>query len=71
MDIPSHRKTVLPIKGPVIRDASEFMAVHLELNYVNVSNPFQYFTGTRITGTPGTLLRVHSLYGNSWKEEHL
>ena len=29
MDIPPHRKTVLPIKGPVIHVASEFMAAHL------------------------------------------
>ena len=50
MDIPPHRKTVLPIKGPVIHDASEFMAAHLELNYVEVSYQFQYFTGTHITG---------------------
>ena len=71
MDIPPHRKTVLPIKGPVIHDASEFMAAHLELNYVDVSYPFQYFTGSRITGTPGTLLRRHSLYGNSCREECL
>ena len=49
MDIPPHRKTVLPIKGLVIHDASEFMASHLELNYVNVSYQFQYFTGTLIT----------------------
>ena len=71
MDIPPHRKTVLPIKGPVIHDASEFMAVHLELNYVNVSYPFQYFTGAHVTGAPGTLLWVHSLYGNSCREECL
>ena len=49
MDIPPHRKTVLPIKGPVIHDASEFMAAHLELNYVKVSYQFQYFTGAHIT----------------------
>ena len=65
MDIPPHRKTVLPIKGPVIHNASEFMAAHLELNYVNVSYPFQYFTGTHITGAPGTLLQVPSIYRNS------
>ena len=65
MDIPPHRKTVLPIKGPVIHDASEFMAAHLELNYVDVSYPFQYFTGAHITGAPGTLLQVHSFYRNS------
>ena len=65
MDIPPHRKTVLPIKGPVIHDASEFMAAHLELNYVDGSYPFQYFTGARITGTPGTLLQAPSLYRNS------
>ena len=64
MDIPPHRKTVLPIKGPVIHDASEFMAAHLELNYVNVSYPFQYFIGTHITGAPGTLLQVPSIYRN-------
>ena len=40
MDIPPHRDTVLPIKGPVIHDPSEFMAVHLELNYVDVSHKF-------------------------------
>ena len=40
MDIPLHRDTVLPIEGPVIHDASEFMAAHLELNYVNVSHKF-------------------------------
>ena len=34
MDIPPHRNMVVPIKGPVINDASEFMASHLELNYV-------------------------------------
>ena len=71
MDIPPHRKTVLPIRGPVIHDASEFMAAHLELNYVNVSYPFQYLTDARITGAPGTLLRAHSLYSNSCREEHL
>ena len=71
MDIPPHRKTVLPIRGPVIHDASEFMAVHLELNYVNVSYPFQYFTGARITGAPGTFLRAYSLYCNSCREERL
>ena len=65
MDIPPHRKTVLPIKGPVIHDASEFMAAHLELNYVDVSYPFQYFTGARVTSAPGTLLQVPSIYCNS------
>ena len=40
MDILLHRDTVLPIKGPVIHDASEFMAAHLELNYVDVSHKF-------------------------------
>ena len=71
MDIPPHRKTVLPIRGPVIHDASEFMAVHLELNYVDVSYPFQYFTGAYVTGAPGTFLRAHSLYCNSCREERL
>ena len=52
MDIPPHRKTVLPIKGLVIHDATEFMAAHLELNYVDVSYPFQYFTGAHATGAP-------------------
>ena len=64
MDIPPHRKTVLPIKGPVIHDASEFMAAHLELNYVNVSYPFQYFTGAHVTSAPGTLLQAPSIYRN-------
>ena len=40
MDIPLHRDTVLPIKGLVIHNASEFMAAHLELNYVEVSHLF-------------------------------
>ena len=40
MDIPPHRDTVLPIKGLVIHNASEFMAAHLELNYVEVSHQF-------------------------------
>ena len=56
MDISPHRKTVLPIKRPVIHNASEFMAAHLELNYVNVSYPFQYFTGAHITGAPETIV---------------
>ena len=46
MDIPPHQQTVVPIKGPVI----QFMASHLELNYVAVSHHFQYFTGTLLTG---------------------
>ena len=71
MDIPPHRKTVLPIKGLVIHNASEFMAAHLELNYVNVSYLFQYFTGACVTGASGTLLWAHSLYGNSCREECL
>ena len=50
MDIPPHRDTLLPIKGPVIHDASEFMASHLKLNYVEVSHQFQYFTGTLVMG---------------------
>ena len=40
MDIPPHREMVLPIKGPVIHEASEFMSSHLELNYVKVSHHF-------------------------------
>ena len=48
MDIPLHRDTILPIKGQVIHDASEFMAAHLELNYVDVSHKFN-------------ILHVHSL----------
>ena len=34
VDIPPHRKVILPIRGPIIHDASEFMAAHLELNHV-------------------------------------
>ena len=50
MNIPPHIDAVLPIKGPIIHDASEFMAAHLELNYVKVSHQFQYFTGALVTG---------------------
>ena len=47
VDIPPHRKVVLPIRGPIIHDASEFMAAHLELNYVEVSHKYKYFTGIK------------------------
>ena len=40
IDIPPHRKVILPIRGPIIHDASEFMAAHLELNYVEVSENY-------------------------------
>ena len=53
VDIPPHRDAVLPIKGPVIHDASEFMAAHLELNYVKVSHKYKYFTGALVTGALG------------------
>ena len=46
VDIPPHRDTVLP----VIHNASEFMASHLELNYVEVSHQYEYFTDALITG---------------------
>ena len=49
IDIPPHRDTILPIKGPVIHDASEFMAAYLELNYVDVSHKFN-------------ILHTHSLW---------
>ena len=53
VDIPPHRDSVLPIKGPIIHDASEFMAAHLELNYVKVSQKYKYFTGALVTGALG------------------
>ena len=53
VDIPPDRDAVLPIKGPIIHDASEFMAAHLELNYVKVSHKLKYFTGTLVTGGLG------------------
>ena len=62
IDIPPHRKTVQPIKGPVIHDASEFMSSHLELNYVDVSHQFQYFTGTLTMGTLGYPCYRHTHY---------
>ena len=40
IDIPPHRKVILPIRGPIIHDASEFMAAHLEFNYVEVSENY-------------------------------
>ena len=51
MDIPPHRDTVVPIKGPVIHNASKFMASHLELNYINISHHFKSVTGALNTGT--------------------
>ena len=53
VNIPPHRDAVLPIKGPIIYDASEFMAAHLELNYVEVSHKYKYFTGALFTGALG------------------
>ena len=64
VDIPPHRKVVLPIRGPIIHDASEFMAAHLELNYVKVSHKYKYFTGTLVTGALATLLPAHSTRNN-------
>ena len=49
VNIPPYRKVVLPIRGPIIHNASEFMAAHLELNYVEVSHKYKYFTGTLVT----------------------
>ena len=53
VDIPPHRKVVLPIRGLIIHNASEFMAAHLELNYVEVSHKYKYFTGALVTGALG------------------
>ena len=53
VDIPPHRKVILPIRGPIIHDASEFMAEHLELKYVKVSHKYKYFTGTLVTSALG------------------
>ena len=53
VNIPLHRKVVLPIRGPIIHNVSEFMAAHLELNYVEVSHKYKYFTGALVTGALG------------------
>ena len=53
VDIPPHRKVTLAIRGPIIHNASEFMAVHLELNCVEVSHKYKYFTGALVTGALG------------------
>ena len=60
VDIPPHRKVVLPIRRPIIQDASEFMAAHLEFNYVKVSHKYKYFTGALVTSAyaPVTLLVI-------------
>ena len=60
MDISPHREMVLPIKGPVIHDASEFMTSHLVLNYVEVSHHFQSVTGVLLTGKLFTI--PHCMY---------
>ena len=69
VDIPPHRKVVLPIRGPIIHDASEFMAAHLELNYVEVSHKYKYFTGTLVTGALGNSI-TGALYSEYIKSVH-
>ena len=67
VDIPPHRKVVLPIRGLIIHDASEFMAAHLELNYVEVSHKYKYFTGVQahlLQVLLATVLPVHSTRNN-------
>ena len=66
VDIPPHRKVVLPIRGPIIHDASEFMAAHLELNNVKVSHKYKYFTGTLVTGALGNRI-TSALYSELYK----
>ena len=66
VNIPPHKKVVLPIRGPIIHDASEFMAAHLELNNVEVSHKYKYFTGTLVTGALGNRM-TGALYSELYK----
>ena len=66
VDIPPHRKGVLPIRGLIIHDASEFMAAHLELNNVEVSHKYKYFTGALVTGALGNRI-TGALYSELYK----